>query len=125
EVAPAYGLELRARVAVNTGPVVVPAGDAPPHVLYNALGDNVNGAARLQERGDLVVGRVTARQVDELFELDDLGNLELKGRSERVSAFRVVGVRERPPALLEAPPVGRKRELAALSEALYGLVEGT
>ena len=39
DVAPAYGLELRARVAVNTGPVVVPAGDAPPHVLYNALGD--------------------------------------------------------------------------------------
>jgi class 3 adenylate cyclase len=25
EVAPAYGLELRARIAVNTGPVVVPA----------------------------------------------------------------------------------------------------
>jgi ABC-type transport system substrate-binding protein/class 3 adenylate cyclase len=125
ELAPAYGLELRARVAVNTGPVVVPAGDAPPHVLYNALGDTVNVAARLQERGDLVVGPVTARQVDELFELDDLGNLELKGRSERVSAFRVVGVRERPPALLEAPLAGRKQELAALSEALYGLVEGT
>src|SRR5881227_1590537 len=30
EVAPAYGIELVARVAVNTGPVVVPAGDAPP-----------------------------------------------------------------------------------------------
>src|SRR2546421_10520668 len=29
EVEPAYGIELVARVAVNTGPVVVPAGDAP------------------------------------------------------------------------------------------------
>ena len=56
EVAPAYGLELRARVAVNTGLVVVPASDAPPHVLYNALGDTVNVAARLQAYGDLVVG---------------------------------------------------------------------
>ncbi len=124
EVAPAYGLELRARVAVNTGPVVVPAGDAPPHVLYNALGDTVNVAARLQAHGDLVVGPATARQVDELFELDELGNLELKGRSEPVSAFRVVGVRERPPTRFEAPLVGRKQELAALSEALHELAEG-
>jgi hypothetical protein len=35
-----------ALVAVNTGPVVLPAGDAPPHILYNALGDTVNVAAR-------------------------------------------------------------------------------
>ena len=124
EVEPAYGFELRARVAVNTGPVVVPAGDAPPHVLYNALGDTVNVAARLQTHGDLVVGPTTAREVDELFELDKLGNLELKGRSEPVSAFRVVGVRERPPARLETPLVGRKQELTTLSKALDGLVEG-
>src|SRR3954468_7369664 len=39
EVGPAYGVELSARVAVNTGPVVLPAGDAPLHELYNALGD--------------------------------------------------------------------------------------
>ena len=125
EVAPAYGFELRARVAVNTGPVVVPSGDAPPHVLYNALGDTVNVAARLQSHGDLVVGPATAREVDELFELDKLGNLELKGISEPVSAFRVVGVRERPPTRTEAPLVGRKQELATLSKALHGLVEGT
>jgi ABC-type transport system substrate-binding protein/class 3 adenylate cyclase len=124
EVAPAYGLEIRARVAVNTGPVVVPAGGAPPHVLYNALGDTVNVAARLQTYGDLVVGPATAHQVDELFELDELGDLELKGRSERVSAFRVVGIRDRPPARLDALLVGRKQELAALSEALRGLLEG-
>jgi ABC-type transport system substrate-binding protein/class 3 adenylate cyclase len=124
EVAPAYEIELCARVAVNTGPVVVPAGDAPPDVLYNALGDTVNVAARLQALGDLVLGPQTAHQVDELFELAGLGDLELKGKSEPVSAFRVVGIRERPPARLEAPLVGRKRELEALSEALAGLLEG-
>src|SRR5204863_3534410 len=42
EVAPAYGIEIAARVAVNTGPVVVPEGDEPPERLYNALGDTVN-----------------------------------------------------------------------------------
>jgi ABC-type transport system substrate-binding protein/class 3 adenylate cyclase len=124
EVAPAYGIELAARVAVNTGPVVVPEREAPPDVLYNALGDTVNMAARLQALGDLVVGPTTARHVQDSFELQDLGAVELKGKREPVSAFRVVGVRERARARPEAPLVGRKQELAALSEAFEGLLEG-
>jgi len=123
-VAPAYEVELRARVAVNTGPVVVPASDAPAHVLYNALGDTVNVAARLQALGDLVVGPATAQQVDRLFELDGLGDLELKGKSETVAAFSVAGVRAQLAAHVEPPLVGRAQELAALSEVLDGLVEG-
>ena len=125
EVAPGYGIEIAARVAVNTGPVVVPEREATPEVLYNALGDTVNVAARLQEFGDLVVGQATARQVDETFELEQLGELELKGRSEPVSAFRVVGVHDEPRARVEAPLVGREQELAALNKALDGLLEGT
>ena len=124
KVAPAYGLELRARVAVNTGPVVIPAGDAPPHVLYNGLGDTVNVAARLQALGDVVVGPVTARQVGHAFELDELGELELKGKSETVAAFRVTGIRPGAPALTETPFVGRLEELTALGEALAGLDDG-
>ncbi len=124
EVGPAYGIELAARVAVNTGPVVVPERAAPPDVLYNALGDTVNVAARLQSFGDLVVGPATARQVGASFELQELGELELKGKRDPVRAYRVVGVQERPPARPEATLVGRKRELAALIEAFDGLFEG-
>src|SRR5829696_285505 len=39
EVASAYGFDLRVRVAVNTGPVVVPTREAPVDELFNALGD--------------------------------------------------------------------------------------
>lgn len=124
DVAPAYGIDLAARVAVNTGPVVVPQREAPPDVLYNALGDTVNVAARLQSVGDLVVGPATARQVEGLFELEGLGELELKGKRESVRAFRVLGVREAAAARPETPLVGRERELAELSEALGGLAEG-
>ncbi len=123
EVAPAYGIELRARVAVNTGPVVVPERAAPPDVLYNALGDTVNVAARLQALGDLVVGPQTGRRVQGSFELLELGEVELKGKSEAISAFRVMGVLEAPLGRLETPLVGREHELAALSEALDGLFE--
>lgn len=124
EIGPAYGIELAARVAVNTGPVVVPAGDAPVDVLYNALGDTVNVAARLQSLGDLVVGPTTARQVGDTFELQELGEVELKGKSLRVAAFRVVGLRQGPPARSESPLVGREAELAALSDALAALLDG-
>jgi ABC-type transport system substrate-binding protein len=125
DVAPAYGVELRARVAVNTGPVVVPAGDAPPNVLYNALGDTVNVAARLQALGDLVVGPATARQVAELFELDELGELELKGKSETVAAFRVTGSRAQTAVHAGPQLVGRKEELAALTEVFERLLDGS
>jgi class 3 adenylate cyclase len=124
EVGPAYGVELGARVAVNTGPVVIPASDAPPHELYNALGETVTVAARLQPLGGLIVGPETGRQVGELFELEGLGDVELKGKSETVAAFRVSGIREAPPARVEAPFVGRREELDALSSALQGLLEG-
>ena len=121
---PTSGIELVARVAVNTGPVVVPDGDAPAHELYNALGDTVNVAARLQTLGDLVVGPATARQVEALFELDDLGEQELKGKSEPVAAFRVVGTGRRATPRPEPPLVGRARELELLDGALDGLLEG-
>ena len=111
-------------MAVNTGPVVVPAGNAPPHILYNALGDTVNVAARLQALGDLVVGPATAHQVEDVFELEELGDLELKGRSAAVAAFRVAGIRAQTAAHPEAPLVGRASELAALTEVLDGLRDG-
>src|SRR4029450_13186591 len=125
QVTRAYGVELTARVAVNTGPVVIPQGEAPPEVLYNALGDTVNVAARLQALGNLIVGPTTARQVHDWFELEELGAIELKGRREPVIAFRVTGVREGPPPRVEPPLIGRERELGVVSRALEEALRGT
>jgi len=124
EIAPAYGLQLRARVAVNTGPVVIPSGEAPPDVLYNALGDTVNVAARLQTLGDLIVGAATARQVDYFVDLEELGDVELKGRAEPVTAFRLAGIRTATVMQPEVPLVGRQAELAVLVDVLGGLLKG-
>ena len=126
EVASAYGIELAARVAVNTGLVVVPARDATPDVLYNALGDTVNVAARLQPHagvGGVAIGPATARQLAGRFQLEPLGELALKGKSEPVAAFRVLGEAE-PELTKETPLVGRERELATLVGALDRLHDG-
>ena len=126
DVADAYGIEIAARVAVNTGPVVVPARDVAPDVLYNALGDTVNVAARLQPHagaGGVAVGPATRRELAGRFSLEPLGELELKGKAEPVAAFRIVGE-----AHLEVVPgsplVGREPELEALVAALARLADG-
>ena len=48
EVREAYDIEIQARIAVNTGPVVIAPGDGDARGRYNALGDTVNVTARLQ-----------------------------------------------------------------------------
>jgi ABC-type transport system substrate-binding protein/class 3 adenylate cyclase len=127
DVGPAYGIELRARVAVNTGPVVVPAGDEPPERLYNALGQTVTVAARLEgiagERG-VCVGEQTARLLGKTFELEPLAEVDLKGISGAVSAFLVAGAGEAAPAQPTGPLIARESELRELEAVLDGLLEG-
>ncbi|HET9324637.1 MAG TPA: ABC transporter substrate-binding protein [Gaiellaceae bacterium] len=127
EVADAYDVGVAARVAVNTGPVVVPAGDAPLEERFNALGDTVNVAARLQplaSAGEVVVGPLTARQIEARFELEPLGEAELKGKTAPVASFRVVGEREAARSVPTRPLFGRSHELKLLDEALENLVDG-
>lgn len=126
EVGEAYGIELAARVGINTGPVVLLPSDAPPEERYNALGDTVNVAARLQAhagRGGVAVGTETARHVDRAFALGPLGPLELKGRAEAVEAFLVAGEQADVPRA-HTRLVGRDEQLAALDGALGELLEG-
>src|SRR5215831_2628324 len=128
QLAEAYGVAVSARFGVNTGPVVLGDETAPAEERYNALGDTVNVAARLQTlagEDDVAVGPATARQVEARFELDSLGEVELKGKSAPLEAFRVVGER-RAGALPRAttPFVGRETEQAALHSALADLAEG-
>ena len=126
EVREAYGVELAARIGVNTGPVVLLAEEASAEERYNALGDTVNVAARLQqhaEPGGVVIGPVTARQVEDAFEFESLGGLELKGKAYVVEAFRVAGEREAA-GRRSSPLVGREAELVVLDEVLGDLIEG-
>jgi ABC-type transport system substrate-binding protein/DNA-binding SARP family transcriptional activator len=126
DVEEAFGVVLRTRAAVNTGPVVFPDVRAPPDVLYDALGDTVDVAERLREAagpGGVAVGAETARHVEGAFALEVLGALALKGKTEPAAAFHVVGAAEVTPAS-PLPLVGRDAELAALSDALERASQG-
>ena len=127
EVEAAYGVRLAARVGVNTGPVVVATDGADGDARWNALGDTVNVASRLQEiaaPGEVAIGVTTARQVEGCFELQPLGERELKGKSAPVATFLVAGVRDTEAVTPTGPLVGRDFELAVLERTMDGLVDG-
>jgi len=124
EVEAAYGVELSARVGINTGPVVINMESDDP---YNALGDTVNVASRIQELagpGGIVVGQETHLQVESCFELEELPEQELRGKSGPVRTYRVLGALEHAPLLPTRPLVGRDFELTVVERAMDGLVEG-
>ncbi len=92
DVRQAYGVDLGLRAAVEVGSVVVDLDVQDPSERFNALGDPVNVAARLQESSDpgsVVIGPEAARAVTRLFDLEPLGETVLRGRATPVSAFRV------------------------------------
>jgi ABC-type transport system substrate-binding protein/class 3 adenylate cyclase len=124
DVQEAYGIELEVRIAINTGPVVIrPESDDP----YNALGDTVNIASRIQKLvsgGEIAVGRETKSQVETCFALETMGLQELRGVGEPVEVFRVVGPLESAPPHSAYPLVGRDFELSLLERAIEGLAEG-
>ena len=120
------GEVLAARVGIATGVVVV--GDLVGEGAAQeqaVVGETPNFAARLQgiaAPGQVVIAGATRRLLGTSFELQDLGERELKGIGAPVQAYVVTG--ERPlesrfeamsgPALL--PMVGRNQELALLLE---------
>jgi class 3 adenylate cyclase/tetratricopeptide (TPR) repeat protein len=111
-----FGVRLHARTGVNTGEVV--DGGAGLGQPYTA-GDTVNVAARLEQAaqpGEILLGEATLRLVRDAVEVEGVAPLVLKGKSNLVPAFRLLGVvpgapgRRRP----EVPLVGRSQELALL-----------
>ena len=107
-------LGLRGRIGVMTGEVVTGVEE------HLATGDAVNVAARLEQAaqpGEVLIGEPTLALVRDSADVEPVGPLELKGKSEPVAAYRVLRVHaapERPPGELF---VGRERELGILREA--------
>jgi class 3 adenylate cyclase/tetratricopeptide (TPR) repeat protein len=111
-----WGVELRARIGVNTGEVVV--GD-PAAGQTLVVGDAVNVAARLEQAaapGEVLIGPATYALVRDLVEVEQTEALELKGKRAPLAAFRLIGVEpgSQPAARPEPRLVGRREELATL-----------
>ena len=111
-----WGVRLTNRTGVNTGEVV--AGD-PTSGQRLVTGDTVNVAARLEQAApelEVLIGEPTFRLVRDAVEVEEVEPLELKGKAERVPAYRLLAVHADPWAAgrPRRPLVGRAEELARL-----------
>ena len=89
-----YGVQLANRTGVNTGEVV--AGD-PASGQRLVTGDAVNVAARLEQAAgerEVLLGELTYRLVRDGVDVEEVEPLTLKGKSEPVPAYRLVGLRD-------------------------------
>jgi predicted ATPase/class 3 adenylate cyclase len=127
ELARRWGVTLENRIGVNTGEVV--AGE-PIRGQRLVTGDAVNVAARLEQAAppnEILIGELTHRLVEDAVDVVPVEPLSLKGKAERVAAFRLLSVSasEAQRRRHEHPMVGRRAELKHLrSELERARVEG-
>lgn len=125
-----HGVELALRIGVNTGEVVSGVREGAGRHDYAVTGDVVNTAARYQavaEPGGIMVGTETRRLAERSIRFGGRRDLTLKGKSEPVPGYPVLGVRsraERWEPLWRTPLVGRERELQEIDARWRNMRDG-
>jgi class 3 adenylate cyclase/tetratricopeptide (TPR) repeat protein len=125
---PALDPSLQARAGVLTGEAAVTLGAEGQGMV---AGDLVNTASRIQsaaEPGAVLVGETTRRSAEAAIAFETAGAHELKGKAEPTPlwrALRVVAARggEGRATGLEAPFVGRERELRLAKDVFHATAE--
>ena len=85
----------RFRIGINTGPALVGNIGSDAIRSFNVMGDAINVAARLEaiaEPGTVVIGESTHDLLGPGAVVTPLGDLELKGKSQPVRAFRLLSL---------------------------------
>jgi predicted ATPase/class 3 adenylate cyclase len=120
--------ELAARAGVLTGTAAVTLGAKGQGMV---AGDLVNTASRIQTQsqpGTVLVGEATKRATEAAVAYQDAGTHTLKGKAEPVPLYRALRVVAGRGGLLkserlEAPFVGRDRELRLVKEVFHASTE--
>ena len=126
--------DLRMRVGVSTGEVIVASGSGRQHWEETAMGVAVAVAARMEaaaEPGTVLVSEHTHRLVLSQFDWQSLGEISVKGVSQPIAVYRpqrhITDVELLPhdAAFPETMPrIGREAEFHTLKSCIEGLFEG-
>src|SRR5262245_14952972 len=123
----AHGIEMRIRVGLNSGEVVVRAIGNDLHMDYSAVGQTTHLAARMEQLatpGTIRLTAATLRLVEGLVQVQALGPIPVRGMPEPIEVFELVGASTLRGRLQAAAArgltrfVGREVELTAVRQAL-------
>jgi class 3 adenylate cyclase len=116
---------------INSGLVVTGEVDLE-RGTHGVAGDTINLASRLSGLAgadEILVDADTCRQAEGLFTFESLGPTVIKGKTEPIEIHKVISQRDKPVTIrrlsgVRADLIGRKVELAELSEAVGKLRQG-
>jgi class 3 adenylate cyclase/tetratricopeptide (TPR) repeat protein len=123
------GVEIRMRVGVNTGEVLVGALRAGGD--YTAMGDVVNTANRLQtaaDPGTVLVGAATHAATQRVVSYEEIAPIDAKGKESPVPAWRALGAALPPgyrPERNRAALIGRDPEMGLLRHSIDNAVRSS
>jgi class 3 adenylate cyclase/tetratricopeptide (TPR) repeat protein len=124
----AVGQPLQMHSGINTGLVVTGELNLEKGV-HGVAGDTINVAARLSataKAGDILVDHETYTRTEGYFQFENLEPVQLKGKTNAVQVYKFLSVKKHPQKIhrlhgLRAELIGRKAEMAQLSEAVENL----
>lgn len=96
-----FGRSVGFGVGVNCGPAVVGNIGCEFRMDFTAIGDTVNTAARLEanaKKGQVLISDVVYERVKDRILVNDVGAIPLKGKSNEVFVYSVIGLKGEKPA---------------------------
>ena len=82
-------------IGVNTGQAVVGYIGSSDRHEFTAIGDSINTASRLCDKaagGDVLAAESTVRRAGPAFKVEAVAPMQVKGKAQGVSAYRVLGI---------------------------------
>ncbi|SDO27662.1 adenylate cyclase [Paenibacillus sp. yr247] len=90
-----YGIGVKFGLGIHSGPAVVGnIGSENLRLDYTAIGDTVNLSARLEANakpGQILISEQTYARVKNLFEIESIGEIKIKGKEKPIAVYEVIG----------------------------------
>ncbi|NQV17697.1 MAG: tetratricopeptide repeat protein [Armatimonadetes bacterium] len=119
-------IELNVRIGINTGLVTTGKVGLGREGDFTVYGDAVNLASRMESNAPLnsiMIPLKTKRLVTDVFKFESLGNIQVKGKTEPIEVYKVLGTApdkierwERSKLIKKPDYVGRENEFKQIKE---------